>query len=170
MKTQALFINGVYESVLQEILAIQSELPEQILFLQPYKNATMRALRDDPPSVEDPMRLYVSLTDDLPTVRYSAEIVGWNDKRQLSISQRAVLNRIIAALQPGETGLYDAATGQDPESINLLFIRRLEPLNTPFPVGDLIKISDDEPLSDNRTRAGGWSYVKPVVPQSESVK
>ena len=36
MKPNGVFVNGVYEDVLIEILEIQSELPEQILFLQPY--------------------------------------------------------------------------------------------------------------------------------------
>ena len=163
MKKQALFINGVYDSVLKEILMVQADLPDQILFLQPYKNAAMRELRDNPPSVEDPMRLYVSLTDDLPTVRYTAEIVGWEDKRQLSNSKRDVLNRLIAALQPSEKELYNAATGQGTDSINLLYIRRLQPIPTPFPVSRLIKINDETPLSENRTRSGGWSYVQPIA-------
>ena len=162
MKKQALFINGVYDSVLKEILVVQADLPEQILFLQPYKNATMRELRDNPPSVEDPMRLYVSLTDDLSHVHYTAEIVGWDDKRQLPIPKRGVLNRLIAALQPGEKELYNAATGQESNSVNLLHIRRLQPIPTPFPVSRLIK-TDNEPLSDNRTRSGGWSYVQPIA-------
>ena len=163
MKKQALFINGVYDSVLKEILVVQADLPDQILFLQPYKNAAMRELRDNPPSVEDPMRLYVSLTDDLPTVRYTAEIVGWEDKRQLSNSKRGVLNRLIAALQPSETGLDNAATGQGTDGINLLYIRRLQSIPTPFPVSRLIKINDEIPLSENRTRSGGWSYVQPIA-------
>ena len=32
---EALFINGVYEGVLKEILQIQAELPEHIMYLQP---------------------------------------------------------------------------------------------------------------------------------------
>jgi len=31
MRSQALFINGIFESVLQDILTVQSQLPEQIL-------------------------------------------------------------------------------------------------------------------------------------------
>jgi hypothetical protein len=83
MKTEALFLNGVYEAVLQEILAVQAELPEQIMFLQPYKGEAIAKLRDNPPSVDDPMLLLMSLTGDLPTVHYRAEIVGWDDKRHL---------------------------------------------------------------------------------------
>jgi hypothetical protein len=36
MRQQALFINGIYESVAEEISKIQSALPEEILFLQPH--------------------------------------------------------------------------------------------------------------------------------------
>jgi hypothetical protein len=35
--TSALFLNGVYEGVLEEILQVQAHLPEQIMFLQPHK-------------------------------------------------------------------------------------------------------------------------------------
>ena len=38
MALEALFINGVYESVLEEICRTQSVLPDQILFLQPYSS------------------------------------------------------------------------------------------------------------------------------------
>ena len=96
-------------------------------------------------------------------MRYIAEIVGWDDKRELSIPKRGVLNRLIAALQPGEKELYDAATGQDSASINLLYVRRLQSVKTPFLVSSLIKTSDEQSLSDNRTRSGGWSYVRPIV-------
>ena len=33
MRAEALFINGVFEEVLREILKVQSVVPEQILFL-----------------------------------------------------------------------------------------------------------------------------------------
>jgi hypothetical protein len=53
MKAEALFLNGVYESVLEEVLQVQGALPEHIMFLQPYRNEAIAKLRDDPPSVED---------------------------------------------------------------------------------------------------------------------
>src|SRR3954453_23746534 len=99
MKSDALSLNGVYQSVLHEILAVQAVLPEQIMFLQPYKSTAIARLRDDPPSVHDPMQLLLSLTNDLPTVRYAAEIVGWDDKRLLPGTPRhRVLNRLICTL------------------------------------------------------------------------
>ncbi len=160
MREEALFLNGVYENVLHEILLIQKELPEQILFLQPYSSNTITRLRDDLPSVESPMRLLMSITDDLATVHYTAEIVGWDDKRNLSKEKRKVLNRLIYTLQPNEGGLYDASRVEDRESVNLLHVRRLRRLAKPFNVSQLVKIADSELMSDRRTTAGGWAYVK----------
>lgn len=129
MRSEALFLNGVYKSILEEILAVQAELPEQIMFLQPFKSMAIARLRDSLPSVDDPMRLVISLTSDLPTVRYTAEIVGWDDKRLLPGTPRhSVLNRLITTLQPNEGGLYDQSHAEDGVSVNLLHIRRLRAL------------------------------------------
>jgi len=158
MKTESLFINGVYESVLEEILLVQHHLPEQIMFLQPYSSDPITHLRDNCPSVDDPMHLFLSITTDLPTVHYSAEIVGWDDKREISESKSNVLHRLIWTLQPNEGGLYNASLVGKP-SANLLHIRRLKKLASTFSVTRLIKTSDNKPVSPERTTAGGWSYV-----------
>lgn len=160
MKQEALFINGVYEEVLREILSIQGELPEQILFLQPFSSGAISRLRDEPPTVDDPMQLFISVTTDLPAARYSAEIVGWDDKRQLSDTRRRVLSRLIWTLQHNEGGLYDATKVEGAQSVNLLHVRRLRELKPPFPVSQLIKTSDRQPVSEGRTTAGGWAYVQ----------
>jgi hypothetical protein len=160
MKGEALFLNGVYHSVLEEILAVQAVLPEQIMFLQPYKSAAIARLRDDPPSVDDPMRLVISLTTDLPTVRYTAEIVGWDDKRRLPGTPRhRVLNRLICTLQPNEGGLYNLSTAEEGESVNLLHVRRLREVRTPFSVSRLTK-TEGAPVSDQRATSGGWAYIQ----------
>lgn len=159
MKTEALFINGVYRSVLEEILQVQGELPDHIMYLQPYSGGAITHLRDDPPSPEDPMLLVLSVTDDLATIHYAAELVGWDDKTRISASKRNVLNRVIGALQPGEKELYDASLADDGRSVNLLYIRRLRRLSTPFSVTRLIKTIDSTPVSDRRTTAGGWTYI-----------
>lgn len=163
MKSEALFINGVYESVLKEILWVQAELPEQILFLQPFASTAISRLRDDTPTVDDPMWLYLSTTTDLPTVRYAAEVVGWDDKRALSDAKRRVLSRLLWTLQPNEGGLYDASNTESGQSVNLLHIPRLKELEKPFSVGRLIKTSDGQPVSEGRTTAGGWAYVQPLA-------
>jgi len=160
MRSEALFINGAYEDVLRDILEIQSVLPEQILFLQPYSGRAMVRLRDDPPTIESPMRLFLSTTTDLATVQYTAEIVGWDDKRALSDRKRHILNRIIYCLQQTEGGVYDASRTDEGESVNLLHVRRLQRFESPFSVEHLIKISDGKPVSAGRTTAGGWAYVR----------
>jgi hypothetical protein len=154
-------LNGVYKAVLREILQIQATLPEQLMFLQPHKGEAIAKLREDAPSVDDPMLLLMSLTEDLPTVHYFAEIVGWDDKRDLPEQRRHVLNRLIWAFQPNEGGLYDASRAQGRESVNLLHIRRLAKVRAPFSVSRLVNAGDGNPVSDKRTTAGGWVYVKP---------
>jgi hypothetical protein len=101
-----------------------------------------------------------SITPDLATIHYAAEIVGWSGKRQLGASRRAVLNRVIGALQPGERELYDASRAEDGSSVNLLYVRRMHQLKKPFSVTQLIKCDDGARVSDRRTTAGGWTYVR----------
>jgi len=160
MKTESLFINGVYEETLKEISTIQSVLPEQILFLQPFSGSPITKLRDDTPTVDEPMRLFMSITTDLAAVHYIAEIVGWDDKSNLSARKRFILNRLITTLQPNEGGLYNASRTGDGQSINLLHIRRLRHIAPAFEVGHMLKTSDGMPVSDRRTTAGGFSYVR----------
>jgi hypothetical protein len=160
LRTEALFINGVFRGVLEEVLQIQKHLPDHIMYLQPYAASAIAHLRDDPPSPSDPALLVLSLTDDLGTIHYAAEIVGWDDKTQLSATKRDVLNRVIGALQPGEKNLYDAAEGGDGRSVNLLHVRRLRRVRTPFSVTRLVKTEDGRPIVGPRTTAGGWTYVQ----------
>ncbi len=160
MRSEALFINGVFKGVLEDILLIQSEVPDAILFLQPYSGSAITRLRDDPPSSEAPMRIFLSTTSALSTVRYEGEIVGWDDKRTLSPGKRHVLSRLIYCLQPTEGGVYDASRSSAGKSVNLLHVRRLSKLKSPFRVDRLVKISDGRPVSANRTTSGGWSYVR----------
>jgi len=68
MRSEALFINGVFESVIEEILLIQVHLPEHVMYMQPYASSPITHLRDDPPTPEDPVRVYISVTTDLPTL------------------------------------------------------------------------------------------------------
>lgn len=160
MRSEALYLNGVYESVLEEILNIQALLPEQIMFLQPYSGRAIKQLRESPPSVDDPMLLLMSTTTALDKVSYSAEIVGWDDKTQLSREKWRVINRLIVTLQPNETGLYDASKSADGQSVNLLHVRRLAKLPRAFGVSRLVNATDGSPVSDKRSTAGGWVYVR----------
>ena len=89
-----------------------------------------------------------------------AEIVGWEDKASIPEKRRRVITRLIYMLQPTEPGLYNASGDGTGLSTNLLHIRRLRRLDSPFSVDALIKLSDGQPVSPNRSTAGGWSYVE----------
>ncbi len=159
IRQEAIFINGIFEVVLQEILAIQAEIPEQALFLQPFSAKRIVSLAENPPSVQDRVRLFLSVTTDLPVVRYVGEIMGWHNKQELSEKQAAVLQRLIWTLQPSEGGLYNIHSDEKRQSINLLHVWRIQELKTPFSVDQLHITSTNSPHSLNRTTAGGWSYV-----------
>lgn len=158
MRNYALFINGVYEEVLQDIVTVQEQLPEQILFLQPHSKDRIVWLADNPPSVNDSVRVFMSLTTDLPTVHFTGELVGWYDKDALTEDELMVMNRIIYIFQQTEPGIYLALNNKPIK--NLLLVWRLRRLSQPFSVEELIKISDVFPVSPDRTTAGGYSYVK----------
>ena len=171
MREQALFINGIYRNGLDEILETQSVTPDETLFLQPYSASLIAMLRDNPPTIEDPVTLYASTTDDLTTVSYTAYIVKWEDKTQMDRSRRNAVDETIRSFQPTERGLFDTPPESTKPCRNLLSIQRLIKLPSPFTVTNLIKISDDMPLSTNRTRSGGWSPVhKPEAGSSNPVE
>ena len=152
MTGEALFLNGVYRSVLEGILAAQEKVPDNIFYLQPFSTGPIAKFRDDPPIPSRPTVLYASTTEDLPTVAYRAEIIRWKDKTGLDEPERQRIDREI------RQGGYDPGIYGE-EMVNLLFIRNLVRLDPPFRVTKLIKISDGKPYSDKRTRSGGWSYV-----------
>jgi len=162
MRNEALFLNGVYKDVLRDILAVQAHLPEQIMYLQPHSGQRIVHLAEAPPTVVDTVRLFASVTDDLATVHYVGEIVGWDDKRRLhglEDDKLHVLNRLIYLLQPTEGGVYKKAKPDGSDCVNLLYIRRLRELSKPFSVAELIKANTDESVSTQRTTSGGWAYV-----------
>jgi hypothetical protein len=160
MRDEAIFLNGVYEGVLEDIFKVQSHLPEQILYLQPYSGSRIGRLAANRPSVDDPVRLLCSITTHLSSVHYVGEIVGWDNKRQIDWPRLRVLNRIIYVFQPTEDGVYMTAGPDAIECVNLLSVRRLRRLSAPFSVDQLIKISDGKPMSTARTTSGGWAYVE----------
>lgn len=161
MRGEAIFLNGVYESVLVNIFNIQKFLPEQILYLQPYSSERIIHLAENLPSVNDPVRLLMSLTTDLPNVHFICEIVGWENKQILSDEKLDVLNKLIYSLQwPGEPGIYKTLGNSNKKPLNLLFVRRMERLSKPFSVTQLKKSSSGEPLSPDRSTSGGWTYIE----------
>lgn len=166
MREQALFINGIFNTVLDEILEIQSVTPDKTLFLQPYSRSPIVMLRDNPPTIENPVTLYASTTDNLATVSYTADIVCWEDKTLLDKSRPDAVDETIRSFQRQEGGLYDTSPTTGKLCLNLLSIQRLVKLTSPYSVANLIKISDGKPLSTNRTRSGGWSPVHRAEPIS----
>ena len=160
MSDWALFINGIYETVLEDISAEQSKDPGLTLFLQPYSGSAIARLRGNVPSPESPVTLYASTTDKLDTVRYMSDIVGWEDKTAMTAARQQEVTAIIEQHQTKEGGLYFDAAASGAISLNLLHVRRMVELQEPFSVARLIKLSDSKPLSTNRSRSGGYSYVR----------
>ena len=154
----ALFINGIYEVVLNEIVEAQDIRGGGDSYLQPYKGQVISMLRKLQPSPSDPIRLYVSTTANLSQICYTGLIVGWEDKRKLSQRRRGVVRKELEEFQPGEVNLFNAVEEVGGKAVNLLTIRNLQRLNTFHTTALLRKVSDDLPLK-KRSRSGGWSEV-----------
>ena len=151
MREKALFMNGNYESNLQGIADVQAACPEQILFIQPHGSRYIADLRDNPPTEDDPVTMYISISTDMNTVHFTAEVVGWDDKTKLSPQKHAEIDEVIKTKQAPEPGVFEGG-------VNLLHIRRLVRVEPPFDVAKLVKTSNDEPLK-HKSRPGGFSYV-----------
>ena len=160
MSAYALFINGVFRNVLEEILETLAKEPGRIYYLQPHSGSPIVGLQKDPPSESLRVPLYMSTTDDLKSVSYKAEIVGWEDKRQLGEVRRKEVTDALDCYQPDEGGLVNLASDGG-ISVNLISIRGFGRFAEPFSVDKLIKKSDGKPLSTNRSRPGGYAYVWP---------
>ena len=160
-RSYALFMNGIYKDVLEEIIRAQSKKPGLQLYLQPYAGTAIARLRDDPPDRSNPVQLYASTTDDLQRVHYTANVIRWEDKTQLGTFRKNLIERRLQQYQPKEEGLYNAAGEGNGTSLNLLTVLQVTKIERPFDVRLLVKIEDGEPLSPNRTRSGRWSYVMP---------
>jgi len=158
-KDKALFLNGVFEAVFQEILKAQKNHPGQTFFLQPYSQSRIVILDDHTPTVSKPIPVYLSTTDSLEMISYQADIVGWEDKQSLSKERKAELDALIRDFQPTEREVYlDSPRGKP--AVNLIHIRNLKKLATPTPVSCLTK-RDGIPVRP-RSRSGGWVYVSPL--------
>ncbi|MBT4733118.1 HNH endonuclease [Candidatus Woesearchaeota archaeon] len=159
--SQALFLNGVFQSVLEEVLQTYRNNSNLTCYLQPYTSRFITLLRDELLSSTNPIKLYISTTSNLNLVEYTADIVGWNNKGELDSAKLEELNNHIKKNQPNETDIY--LDRGDPESpcVNLISIKNLKSITNPFSVKRLIKTSDKKPCKP-RTQAGGWSYVEPI--------
>lgn len=157
MKT-ALFVNGVYESVLNEIMVSQQVRGGGISYLQPYKGVVIKMLKSAPPSTESPVALYLSATSNLNNICYVAEIVGWKDKRELTDDEKAQVTDHLSHYQPSETAHFAGGVGAGQKAVNLLVLRNVTQCTTLLPSSFLRKKSDGHSLKP-RSRAGGWSEV-----------
>lgn len=156
--TSALFINGVYESVLLEILSAQEARRGGFSYLQPHKGQVIAMLRRENPSTSKPIRLYASTTANLSSICYTAEIVGWSDKRELLVHQSDEIRNHLRELQQDELDLFDGAQEGATQAINIIVIQNLKRLENVYSTSLLTKRSDGLPLQ-KRTRPGGWSEV-----------
>jgi len=157
---RALFLNGVFEEVLSEIWSVQEDLPEQILFLQPYSAERIVELKRIPPTVDAPLQLFASTSEELGLVSFTGELVGWRDRRSMPTKVKTLIDRVIRELQPNEQKVYPEARGI--ECTNLLCVRRLRPIGERFPVTRLKLIRKGRTVAGARATAGGWYYVAPL--------
>ena len=145
---------------MSDILAAQAAGKSES-FLQPYKGAIIRMLKENPPSPTLPVRLYISTTEILSKICYTAEIVRWEDKRELSESRRREVGEHLEHFQPKECDLFSGTELGLEKAFNLITVRNLQPLDTLHSTSILKKMSDGLPLKP-RKRAGGWSEVYDV--------
>ena len=156
MRSQALYLNGIFRKVLDDIAKHHATRPELQLYLQPYSEVAIAYLRDNPPDKSDPVRLYASTSADLERVSYVADIIRWEDKTTIPEHRRERIRKRLEDFQPNEGGLYNVP--EDGISRNLLTVVRMQRLGEPFSVTKLIKTVDNQPLGV-RSTAGGWAYV-----------
>ena len=154
----ALFINGIYEGVCTEILAAQAAQPGLESFLQPYKGKVVKMLKQNAPSREQPVKLYLSTTGNLSQICYAAEIIRWEDKREMDALRREEVRQHLERYQPKEVDLFMGRESTGANAVNLLTIRLMSQLDTLHSTSLLRKVSDGLPLM-RRTRSGGWSEV-----------
>jgi predicted HNH restriction endonuclease len=156
--SNALFINGISGDVLAEILEAQKTPAGEESFLQPYKGHIIALLKRDPPTPETPVQLYISTTENLAQICYTAKVVRWEDKRHISDKRRQQVGDYLRKYQPGEANYFREFDRKANKAVNLITIRSLKQLDSLHSTTLLRKVSDGMPLK-KRSRAGGWSEV-----------
>ncbi len=117
----AIVFNGVFESVLEEIITAQNINDDLTCFLQPYSSRTIVKLKNDQPSAESPITAYFSITTELSKILYKGNIVGWENKQQLSPERLSYLNNHIKEHQPDEEEIY-MRNSNDKPCVNLMSV------------------------------------------------
>ena len=157
MMNFALYLNGVYEQVLEEIREAQAGNPGLVCYLQPYSSRAIAKLAESPPTPEAALTTFISLTSSLSFISYQAKIIGWDNKSEIASTRLGELNAHIQKYQPSEKEIYRESNGK--LCINLISVVDVEQLEEQFPIANLVKISD-QTLLKPRSTSGGWSYVK----------
>lgn len=159
MMNFTLYLNGVYEQVLEEIRKAQADNPGLVCYLQPYSARAIAKLAESPPTPEAAIMTFISLTSSVSFISYQAKIIGWENKSEIAFARLGELNAHMQKHQPSEKEIYMESNGKP--CINLISVVDVEQLEEQIPVSKLLKISDQTPLKP-RSTSGGWSYVKVV--------
>jgi hypothetical protein len=134
----ALFINGVYEDVLDKIIKSKETNPDMVFYLQPYSTSSIKQLKNSPPDSQSSVPPYLSTTVQLDQICYMADIVGWEDKNELSQERLDFLNDHIKKYQPNEGEIYFQVNGKS--CVNLISITNLKKITNQLSVGNLISV------------------------------
>ena len=102
---QALFVNGVYPGVLEEILEAQHN-GAPMSFLQPHKGVIIKILKETQPTSQSPLKLYISTTKDLCNITHTAKIIGWENKGELGMRRKKQVDSHLSKYQPREVKLF----------------------------------------------------------------
>jgi 5-methylcytosine-specific restriction enzyme A len=156
---KALFICGVFQDVLEEIITAQEHNPGMEYYLQPYSEGTITQFKEEQPNYDAPWTVYISITggENLNYIWYAAQIVGWDDKQALSEDELASLNERIRKFQPKEGSIY-LKNHKGKECKNLIHIINLKRLSNRRCITNLVLQSG----SNHELRGGyggGFAYV-----------
>ncbi|MGH7950580.1 MAG: HNH endonuclease [Limisphaerales bacterium] len=146
----ALFFNAVPEIVLAEILESQAARAGGESFLQK-ESRIIRPLQERLPTPNSPIRLYASTTKKLSIICYTAEIIRWEVKREMSRERHDEVLRHFEIFQPKEREKF-----LEQDKINLITIRNLRNIETLVPTNFLVK-KNGSPLGE--MRSPGWAEV-----------
>lgn len=161
-KFEIMYINGVFQGILDEIVASSEKSSSQIVYIQSRSKRAIAGLREYNPSPERPINCYVSSLENFNEVEYQCEIVGWSDKRELSEAEKAAVKESLAEFQPAEGR---SSFEPDDGSVNLISVRNLKKLDQPFSITKLVKSQGDLPRNHKeKGRPGGFAYIDSVDP------
>jgi hypothetical protein len=113
MPTSKFFINGVFESVIEEILKSQKLDLERVHFLQPHSKTNWKQFSEE----KMPTTLFITLTTDYNTVTHQCEILSCRNKSDLTQQEMDEYNKRLQLHQPTELTATREQTDEDPFSV-----------------------------------------------------